>query len=519
VHAYTEVGAKEPAKAVDALSSTTATVTSFSAGASLSETESAHAVHRVVGTAVGEPPASRLSVRPPGVRLERAANQTSGLASVKQAMQQPTRVPPELDRRATSLAMRYKLPIPKMPTGPTIPTSSTPTQFHVGSNTYTDDQYATAVEHVVSLWTKVGGIVDKQKTAVRSFCGSGGAGATKGDDASIWESALHGAVVAAIGMATDGIGLAVGAAAEKGIGKLIQSMPAVNKTTAELAAKKVVDKVHHKVKEEVIKKAGESLSNKPKVSTSGGSRKLATPLATYQAVLEDSLDAAGTQEETNTRQQLLDNQKLSSPEKWVAVAAIHDALEQTVAAAGELQWNATSDGWFGLQDAPYESHTFGITADTGRVLIALKKYTYPDKGPPAIDAAYLGGEGVNEATLEPYNHRAIKDIALKKVVVMKEGRVGHSRVPCDFRLLFDKDNTLISARDDSPYGADWLAAHALGTHDADKGDRDHDENVGRGVNKLWDEIKDAKAEFRDAGGGSWSYPAGPIGFGRPRRRG
>jgi hypothetical protein len=120
--------------------------------------------------------------------------------------------------------------------------------YLVGGVSYTEKQYEVAVVEVADLWTAGNGIVAKQKTAVARFCSKSAAGADKEPD--LFESAFHAAVMAIIGIATDGVGLAVGAAAEAGTGKLISLLPkAIDKHSVEAVTKKVLDAAIDKGKE------------------------------------------------------------------------------------------------------------------------------------------------------------------------------------------------------------------------------------------------------------------------------
>jgi hypothetical protein len=390
---------------------------------------------------------------------------------------------------------------PKVVTPPA-PQPAAPEQHYlVGGVSYTEKQYAVAVVEVADLWTAGNGIVAKQKTAVARFCGKSAAGADKEPD--LFESAFHAAVMAIIGIATDGVGLAVGAAAEAGIGKLISLLPkAIDKHSVEAVTKKVLDAAIDKGKEKAKEAAKKTLEAAPSIPTGGGYRKLATPLATFQAALEDSIDLGCGEEKKQTLQTLLDHQNTSPPEaKWVAAAALYDGLKATLNQADEVQWNSTSDAWFNMQMA--SGRGTSAEADIGRVLIDLKD-TYPNEG-PRVDAAYLYGQGVNETTLEPYNHRALGDIAMSKLVVMEKGSMGWGWVDCKWKMLLGPDNSVWGVKETNRYGELWLAAHAVNKKDLDTDDREFSwSNVQRGAQKVWDAIKGRTTKFKEA-----SATAGP----------
>jgi hypothetical protein len=386
---------------------------------------------------------------------------------------------------------------------PPAPTPASPEQqYVVGGVRYTEQQYQVAVVEVAALWTDSNGIGAKQKQAVGRFCGKGAAGADKEPD--LFDSAYNAAVLAIIGIATDGVGLAVGAAAEAGTGRLISLLPkAIDKSSVEAVTKKVLDAAIDKGKEKAKEAANKSLSAAPTVRTPGA-RKLATPLATFQAALEDSIDSGCGEEKKQTLQTLLDHQKTSPPEaKWVAAAALYDGLKATLNRADEVQWNATSDAWLNMQMA--SGRGTSAEADVGRVLIDLKN-TYPNEG-ARVAAAYLYGQGVNETTLEPYDHRPLEEIGMSKLVSMDGGKMGWGWVSCEWKMLLGPDNSVWGVKGTSRYGELWLAAHAAGKEDLDFDDREFNSwNVDKGAQKVWDTIKGRTTKFKQAGATSGPSP-------------
>jgi hypothetical protein len=382
----------------------------------------------------------------------------------------------------------------------TIPAPAGP--YRVGANVYQENQYSVAIDQVADFWTAGNGIVAKQKQAVQHFCGSGGAGAKAEPD--LAEAIFEAVVLAVIAFATDGVGTVVAAAAEKGVARLAASL--ANRAAIEKAAKTVVDKAVDLGKDKG-KELAKGLFGTPKVAVTGG-RQLATPLASYQTVLEDSIDATCGEEKAQTLQRLLDLQSDPDPQtKWIAAAAIYDALQGVLATADELTWNSTSDGWFRMQQASGRG-TFAAT-DIGQVLVDLKKDYYPTDGAPGIAGAYLYGEGVNEATLKPYAERPLSEIKMAKVVVMDNGSMGWGWVECGWKMRIDVDNKLIGMpRALNRYGYPWLAAKALNKKDIDTDDdRITADNVTAGAQKVWDEIKDKKSEFKAA-----SATSGPSAY-------
>ena len=384
---------------------------------------------------------------------------------------------------------------PKAVTPPAAQPAAPDQHYLVGNVSYTEKQYEVAVGQVADLWTAANGIIAKQKTAVSRFCGKGAAGADKEPD--LFESVFSAAVLAIIGVATDGIGLAVGAAAEAGIGKLISLLPkAIDKHSVEAVTKKVLDVAIDKGKEKAKEAAKKKLEAAPS-TPSAGSRKLATPLASLQAALEDSIDRGGGEEKKQTLQTLLANENMSPPEaKWVAAAALYDGLTATIDLADEVQWNATSDAWLIFQQASGRGTTAAV--DIGRVLIDLNN-TYPNVG-ARVDAAYLAGQGVNETTLEPYNQRALGDIAMTKLVSMDGGHMGRGWVECQWKMLIGADNSMIDVKGTNRYGSLWLAAHGVGKEDLDFDDAEYTTaNAVAGAQKVWDTIKGRTTKFKEAG--------------------
>jgi hypothetical protein len=145
--------------------------------------------------------------------------------------------------------------------------------------------------------------------------------------------------------------------------------------------------------------------------------------------------------------------------------------------------------------------------DVGRVSIDLKKDTYPDGGPAAISAAYLYAEGVNETTLEPYDHRPLEEIGISKQLVMDNGSMGRGWVECSWKMLLGPDNAVWGVKGTNRYGDLWLAAKAAGKHDLDTDDPEFTQsNVEKGAQLVWDEIKHRTTKFKAAGATSGPGP-------------
>lgn len=396
---------------------------------------------------------------------------------------------------------RWPVPVASPPPAQDAP----PQSYQVGPNSYREDQYAVAVNQVSDLWTASNGIIAKQKTAVSRFCGPGGAGAA-GEDDTFMESAIEGIAMAVLAFATDGISLAVGAAAEKGIGKLIGLLPkTVDKEMAEKASKVVLDKAVEHGKELAKKAVEESMKKAPVTVTPGGYRKLATPLATYQASLEDGIDAAGSGEKALSVQALLELQSLPFPQvKWVVASALYDGLLETLNAVDEIQWSVTSDRWFSMQMASGRGES--SPHDVGRVLIDLKDDSRPDGARVRIAYCYLHGVGANDATLEPYNHRPMEEIKMTKLINMDNGTMGsglRSWEECSFKILIGEDNKIIDFKGTNRFGELWLAAKGVHAHDMDHDDRDfHYANSWHGAELVWEELKSLTAHFKSSGGPS-----------------
>jgi hypothetical protein len=376
--------------------------------------------------------------------------------------------------------------------------------YSVGGVSYTEKDWNVAVSQVAQLWTDTNGILGKQKTAVSRFCGKSAAGADKEPD--LFESAFNAAVLAIIGIATDGLGLAIGFVAEKSTAKLISYLPkAIGKESVEAVTKKALDAAIDKGKEKAKEAAKKKVEAAAVVSTPDGSRKLATPLASLEVALEDSIDKGGSEEKNQTLQTLLASENTAPPEaKWVAAAALYEGLKATIEQADEVQWNATSDAWLNMQQA--SGRGTNAEVDIGRVLIDLSK-SYPDEA-AHVDAAYIAGQGVNEITLEPYNQRALNQIVMSKMIVMDSGRMGGGWVDCQWKILIGADNTIVDVKGTNRYGELWLAAHGVGKKDLDFGDADFKwANVQGGAQKVWDTIKGGTTKFKEAsmtsGPGPW----------------
>jgi hypothetical protein len=137
--------------------------------------------------------------------------------------------------------------------------------------------------------------------------------------------------------------------------------------------------------------------------------------------------------------------------------SLHSAVEQIK----RVQWDATSDGWFGMQTA---------------------------------GGAYLGGSGANEATVGAYNERKLGEIHLVKWLIMDNGSLGHGIVPCGWEVDVPIGGGAVTWHGHTRWGPAWLASKHLGLRDLDSDAPEVTlENVQAGAEKVLEELRDKTA--------------------------
>lgn len=385
-----------------------------------------------------------------------------------------------------------------------------PATYEVGGVTYKDDQWTTALNQIANLWTDSNGILAKRKEAVDDFVGPGGAGAAK--ESSLTESLLEAALIGLLTIATDGIGIAVAGLLAKGVSaaaRRVAAEPEAILKTSEKIIEKVVDLGKEKTKD-VVKEALKSVT----------APALATPLATYGSALKDALDRDTANSKRFTLQQLLllpDN----SVARWAAASAIYDALHETIERAKEIQWSATSDGWFRTQTQSGINNFLDV--DQGIVSIVLSG-TYPTDTVRA-KGAYLGGPGANETTVERYNERQLGEVRILKRIIMDGGKLGHGLVDCNWEFDVDVDGNILGfPRESSRWGYAWLAAKHLHLRNlnADSPEVQREagyQNVSAAADEIWSEIRTKSAKELGtkfevtgpfSGTGSYAPPQGTV---------
>jgi hypothetical protein len=374
------------------------------------------------------------------------------------------------------------------------------TTYLVGGVNYQGANFAVAVGQIANLWTSGIGMVSKRKEAVAEFCGSGGAGA-KADEGSLADAMLSAALTGLLAIATDGVGLVVEAALSRavvGIARRVSLDPAIVLGAGDKVIKVVIDKGKDEAKKAIPAAVSAATTHGPSSGT-----QLATPLATYQSALDAALDAdaAGSTQSTLDTLMNLPN----DPTRWAVAAALYEAISQSGARAKELQWNATSDGWFSMQTTGGAGTLAGV--DSGIVSIMLADDAYPSSALRA-SGAYLGGPDANAATVRTYDDRPLGEIQILKRIIMDNGSLGRGLVPCGWEIDLDSGGLILNVPAHSRWGWPWLAAKKVGARDlATNSPQVSPENVYAGAQLVWDEIKTKSASqlgARFAVTGVWS---------------
>lgn len=351
---------------------------------------------------------------------------------------------------------------------------------------YDSNNWTSAVESVAGRWTRVGGIVDRQKDAVRNFAGPGGAGG--GTAPQIADQVMS--VV---------MGVVLDAALGK-VGDLVKS-GMESRDWAE-SIRRVVNASVSTAKSKVSKAVEDAIS---------GQAPLGTSLATFAARQLRALNDLGEQQYRATKRTLL-----REPERyrWEVAKDLYDQLDANAAAAEQVQWNECTDAWFTQQT----SWSYGRN-DPGHLNIFLED-AYPAGSNSRLRAAQatLAGSGSNQGVWSSLQDRPLGEIGIPKVIRMPDGSMGAGVLSCEFHIRVHGGSRVrgpavlapgtptqtYSGGDQRPqnlrnnrWGDDWLAAKALGLRDIDGDDPRVDANVVRGAQMVWDELKNKSV--RDLG--------------------
>lgn len=393
-----------------------------------------------------------------------------GNAAVRTVVRHPARIqrdpPPDtLARDDPQYTHTVTIPVP---------------QDHPLYSAYDSDNFSAAVESVAGRWTRVGGVIDRQKDAVRNFGGSGGAGGGTAPQIAdqVMSTVMSVVLESALGK----------------IGDLVKSGMESREWAESIT--RVVNAGVSEAKSKVKKAVADAISDAPPLGNS---------LADFVARQLRALSDLGEHEYNATKRALL-----SEPprRRWEVARDLYDQIDAKARAAEQVQWNECTDAWFTQQTRA----SYGRN-EAGHLNIFLAD-AYPVGSNSRLRAsdATLAGAGSNRGIWSALQNRPLGDIGIPKVIRMSSGSMGRGWLDCSFDIRVHGGRRIQGPAVVSPgtalqtfsggtqrpqnmrnnrWGDDWLAAKALGLRDIDGDDpRVNDQNVARGANMVWEELKD-----------------------------
>lgn len=359
--------------------------------------------------------------------------------------------------------------------------------------------WAAALTQLSAMYSGTGGVVDRQKDAVRNFSDF----AAEKDQPSLGEELILGAINMILGYAMGGIGTALKAVASKAMGAVTAgaAKPSAGKEEGAKPAisvdgiiDKMVDKGKDKLKDSI----------KSAYSAGGGSQP--TTLLKFKETQLQTLSSIAQEQILTMTSQL--GQLRGTPgeeDEWRAANALFEAFSQNLGYAYQEQFNRMTDTWFTLQ---VQTIGPGVRPGVLRVYLADR---YPHEGTFRVKGGDITGSGSNETIRSRLAERSLTSIKIPKVISMN-GSMGHGIMDCEWYIKVTggepaSASPTISAPTSkleglmggtqhvvsyggNRYGFPWLAAYHLKLKDLDGDDaRNSDANQNAGANEIWDGIK------------------------------
>jgi hypothetical protein len=365
--------------------------------------------------------------------------------------------------------------------------------------------WAAALTRLGLTYSGAGGVVDRQKDAVRHFTQFASAQQTPPME----EQIIIGAINMILGAVTGGVGTALKAVAASVLGPALRAVTRVTTGTAvepaqatgaiNASATSIIDGMTDagkaKVRDAVTSAWG-----------SGGGNQ-ASVLLKFQETQLRALDIIA-QEQMAVMLNNLGHLHATPGEEdeWRAANALNEAFRGSLDRAYNEQFNQITDTWFTMQ-----VQTIGPGARPGNLRIALAD-RYPNRGSFSVTGGNLVGGGSVEEIRSRIAGRALKDIAMPKVIQMN-GSMGHGILDCTWYIevtgaelpseapAVSAPTSLTESLMAGPqqvtgmggnrWGLPWLAAHHLGLSDLAGDDpRNSSDNQSEGARRVWDAIKD-----------------------------
>lgn len=366
-------------------------------------------------------------------------------------------------------------------------------------------QWDAAASILTQKYSGAGGVIDRQKDAVRNFADF----IQEEDDPSVGEAMLLGAVNLALGAALGGVGIALKAVA----GRLLQpALLAATRTTMGTAVDSADVRSSMRVSADALVGAlvdagkGRVESAVTTAWNGGGKTQRSSALKFKETQLQALSMIGQTQVEAMISQLAALRATEGEEDEWAAADALYEAMNESLEAAYDYQFNKMTDAWFTMQ---VQSVGPGVRPGVLRLYLDSR---YPHEGTFRITGGDLTGEGSNEEIRSRITSRPLDEIGIPKVIRMN-GSMGWGIADCDWWIevtgqeapssepafrapsgsaleAFTSGPQRVQSYGGNRWGFPWLAAYHLGLDDLDGDDeRNTSANQSEGARAVWNEIK------------------------------
>ncbi len=359
--------------------------------------------------------------------------------------------------------------------------------------------WAAALTQVAAMYSGAGGVIDRQKDAVRNFCDF----AAEKDQPSLAEEMILGAINMILGYAMGGLGTAFKSVAAKvlsaaGVKAAAPAAGTEGAAKPAISVDGIIDKM--------IDKGKEKLKDSVKSAYQGGGGSQPTTLTKFKETELQALSSIA-QEQILTLTSLLGQLRATPGEEdeWMAVNALFEAFSQNLTYAYQESFNRMTDTWFTMQVGSIGP---GVRQGVLRVYLTDR---YPDKGGFSVKGGDITGSGSNENIRSRLGARNLKNIRIPKVISM-DGSMGSGILDCSWYLKVTGggrpssqptisaptsgvERLMSGSQDVVGYGGNkdgfaWLAAYHLKLQDLDTDDaRNTQDNQDAGASEVWEAIK------------------------------
>ena len=369
-------------------------------------------------------------------------------------------------------------------------------------------QWTEGLATLTNMYSGTGGIIDRQKDAVRNFSDY----AQLEDPPSVGEEILLGAINLLLGAALGGIGSVLKSVVARALRPALVGATGLARASGiesstvrsgiRDSADAIIDKIVDVGKERVGSAVREAWS------AGGGAQE--TAILRFRETQLHALNSIG---QSQVRAMIAELARLRATEgeddEWEAADALYSSFQQSLEAVYDQQFNRMTDAWFNMQ-----VQTVGLGPRAGVLQVELDR-RYPHEGSFFISGGSLAGSGSNEQIRERLARRPLSEIEMPKVISMN-GQMGYGILDCSWYIeitgeerteqdtisapassggaqRFTAGPQQVQAFGGNRWGFPWLAAFHLGLEDLDRDDeRNSSANQGAGARAVWNAIKDMR---------------------------